>query len=248
MKRRLLILCLTLIGATLLAGCQEPHPITEIGTGAIYAEMLVDVTRGGDTKVTVELNVTSRSGANIELSSDDRLTATMLGTTQTLDIRTSWPYGVEYQTLLTGSPPGEVVRIALERGEGLDAPNSEVELPQAISIAAPADQEQFSLQDEISLEWTPAGTQDEILIAFEITCQEGDDRVGDDINFTRTDSGMEVFPVGDLIGDWQLTANHTCEAEIIITRKHAGIVDPNFGRGGEIYSLRSESVSIQLNP
>lgn len=252
MKRQRMILCLITMGALFfggcMAGCSESVVSEDIGTGSIYSEMLVEVTSSGDTEVTVELNVGSRTGPNIELSAGDRLTASMLGTTQPLNIRTSWPHGVEYETLLAGNPPGEVVTIAFERDDFVDAPNSEVEVPETFSIMAPAAQEQFSMQDEISLEWTPAGTQDEMLISFEILCQEGDDRVGDTINFTRTDSGLEVFRVEDLIGDWEITSAYACGADIVITRKHTGIVDPGYGKGGEIFSLRSESVSVQLNP
>jgi hypothetical protein len=231
----------------LLTGCCEEPIDSDIGTDSIHADMLLTCA-DNSTEVRVKLSSSQSTGADIYLSQGDELIATANGQSQTLAEEQLLFNVVQHTTTFDVDDPGTQVTISFERSNYVSAPNSTILLPEHLTIQTPQPGQTFTRQDNIPLSWDPSGTPEEIDVQFTVTCHAGNDTSSRTRYFTTGDSGSTAYAIADLLSEWEdLDASATCTADITLTRRTTGSLDPAF-RGGGIVAQRADTVSVEIAP
>lgn len=227
----------------------------DIRTSGIHATMTVTAAAGAGTEVVVHLTVGSGLGANdLDLSRGDELSATAQNVTQVLT-RQNRAGIIKYLTQFDFNDSRTVVRVALNRADDSDAPNSYVTLPDVIEIISPslASIPEFDASNIVEVVWTQSVIATRMSVTAKVQCVKLDAASIDDVlvfqpsrREAQLDSGVASFDLTSLVNDARIDRTQPCAGTMMLSRQNRGVLDPNFGEGGSIQAYRLRDFAFKL--
>lgn len=208
-----------------------------VATEGINADIDVFANGSGRTRVDVEFEVGDGIGAtSLELAPGDRLTATANGIQRTLTEDESIIGRFRYETTFDFDDAGTVFTVSFSRDNGVNAPNSNVALPDGFIVQSPQSNDVFSQAEDIPIEWTPNGTMIRPDIDVTLSCTTTGGIVFSDTEDVTIggDTGVASLPVASVIPIGTLDTTRLCEGEVHFSRWRRGSLDPAYGEGGNI--------------
>lgn len=224
-----------LIGLT--AACTDVQS-QDLLTHGLYADLSVTADGTGSSRADAVLRSGGMtSNSFVELTADDQLTADAGGDPVTMDPITLGSYHA-YEATLPTDDSTATFTISLVRTVDAGAPDSTITLPNAFDVTAPA--ASISRAADLALAWTPASSDPMTITA-----------TGDCINLyvttADTDNGGFTIPANAITAVSGQEANN-CSVEIKLERKHAGVVDPAYGQGGEAQGIQVRTITSNSTP
>jgi hypothetical protein len=231
------------LGATALCGCSNTSS-ENVTTQGIHADIDVFANSSGMTAVDAELEVGSGGlgRTSLELGPGDTLTVTANGIQKTMTEDMSVLGRFRYIASFDFDDAGTMFTVSFTRDNGVNAPNSNVTLPDGFIVQSPQSSDVFDQADDIPITWTPAGTSivPSIYVSLSCTTTSG-------IAFTDTesvalssDTGVASLPVAAVIPIGTLDTSRLCEGEVLFSRWRRGNLDSNYGEGGDITAEQIE--------
>jgi hypothetical protein len=224
------------IGAALLSGCSNTTS-DNVATQGINADIDVFANGSGSTFVDAELEVgDGLGGTSLQLVAGDRLTVTANGIQKTMTEDASIIGRFRYEASFDFDDAGTMFTVSFSRNNGINAPNSNVTLPEGFVVQSPQSNDVFSLADDVPIQWTPNGTtiSPDIDVSLSCTTTSG-------IVFTASqdvaisgDTGVASLPIAAVIPIGTLDTTRLCEGEVYFSRWRRGNLDPAYGEGGDI--------------
>ncbi len=249
-----LSVCFFILCTAIISGCSNTGS-DNVKTEGIYAYINVVADGGGNSVVTVDLDVGSGLfGTNLELEGGDTLTAVAGGETRTLR-RSGNILDIEYKTTFGFDGGGELYRVSFIREDGTGAENSTVTLPMPFTITAPSDNSLYTVNQDIDFTWTTSGTLDKMRIDASYNC-ESTDTYGDTIDTSGfntfnslDDTGSVTYSLSELLNiNDPASYDRGCDIEITVSRMSTGQLDNNYGEGGSITAKQIREIDIQYVP
>lgn len=181
--------------------------------------------------------------ASVRLPDSDVLTVTAAG--QAKPMRWSLgPLGSGYYAAsLTQLDPGTVITIALSRGDGGNAPNSQVTMPESVNLTAPGAGARAVAGNALEISWSPSGTSDQMQVVLR------------SVECTRAGAGAtQTTPV---VGDPgtvsvvidpgllpPMNPGEQCDVDVQVQRATQGVLDPAYAAGGVMQARQLDEVRI----
>jgi hypothetical protein len=217
----------------LAAGCRQEVESTDVQTSGVYPVIDVTADGSGSTRVQVKLKVGGwASNTFLELTGEDRLTATAGGVTKDLAVSGS----VTYAATFPDQAAGPLV-IAFLRGEAhTSAPNTTVNLPAPFTLTLGAT-EVSRAAGELPLAWTPAGSGD-----LDLSLVGG---CVDLVLQTIPDDGSDAIAGDELRAR---NATDACTVTLTLARAQSGEVDPAFTEGGNVKASQVRDATFTTTP
>ena len=222
-------------------GCESLES-GSVMTQGLYADMVAQATGDGTTEVQAWLRVGGAlSNVYVDLVPGDELVATVAGSSRTMQRKNVGDL-VWYVAELAVDDEDALVRVALERADAEDAPDSRVTLPAPFELTAPPAGVTYSRASEpIIVRWAPSGEDDEIHVNVTGPC------IDLHAPSVSGDLGQLAIPASTLI--WSdYAADVTCTADITVARVRHGQLDPAYGEGGQIVAEQVRQVSFVTIP
>jgi len=228
-------LCI-LIGAALLSGCSSTTS-DNVTTEGINADIDVFANGSGRTLVDAELEVgDGLGGTSLQLVAGDRLTVTANGIQKTMTEDASIIGRFRYEASFDFDDAGTMFTVSFSRNNGVNAPNSNVTLPEGFVVQSPQSNDVFSQADDVPIQWTPNGTTITPDIDVSLSCATTGGVVftaSRDVA-TSGDTGVASLPIASVIPIGTLDTTRLCEGEVHFSRWRRGNLDPAYGEGGDI--------------
>ena len=229
----------TVLLASGLAACSD-NTGGSTATSAISPDFSVSAAPNSITFVYGRLQ--AEGFASVRLPDSDALIATAGG--QVKQLRwTVDPLGTgRYAASLTQLDAGTVITIALSRGDGGDAPNSQVTMPAALGVTAPLAGASVTAGDNLLVSWVPSGTPDQMQVVMRaVRCTRSG--AGSTISTTVAgDPGSATVAVDPSLLP-PLASGEQCEVDVQVQRVIHGTVDPAYA-GGTIEARQLDAVRI----
>jgi len=228
-------LCI-LIGAVLLSGCSSTTS-DNVTTEGINADIDVFANGSGRTFVDAELEVgDGLGGTSLQLVAGDRLTVTANGIQKTMTEDASIIGRFRYEASFDFDDAGTMFTVSFSRNNGVNAPNSNVTLPEGFVVQSPQGNDVFSQADDVPLQWTPNGTTitPDIDVSLSCTTTGGVVFTASQDVATSGDTGVASLPIASVIPIGTLDTTRLCEGEVHFSRWRRGNLDPAYGEGGDI--------------
>ena len=230
-----------LLTLPLLFACESVDS-TDVETSGMYADIRATASGDGQTATTVTLRVGgAASNTYVQLNGDDTLTATFGDESQQMGdnhLGDAWWYSAWFDVEQEDS----TFTFSLERTTSESAPASTASLPALFEIAAPeADTAYSRTGDDITVSWSPSGTQDEMVLQVGGDCAwTFDQEITGDPGVAVVEAGSVTSPDGRV--------DETCTGQITLIRRRVGTIDPAFGEGGLSYGQQTRVLDIMLEP
>ena len=208
-----------------------------VATEGINTDIDVFANGSGRTFVDVEMEVgDGLGGTSLQLAPGDRLTVTANGIQKSMTEDASVIGRFRYEATFDFDDAGTQFTVAFSRNNGVNAPNSNVTLPEGFVVQAPQTNDVFTTADDIPIQWTPNGTTITPDIDVSLTCTTTSGvQFTDSENVTiNGDTGVASFPVAAVIPIGTLDETRLCEGEVHFSRWRRGNLDPAYGAGGDI--------------
>ena len=208
-----------------------------VATEGINTDIDVFANGSGRTFVDVEMEVgDGLGGTSLQLAPGDRLTVTANGIQKSMIEDASVIGRFRYEATFDFDDAGTQFTVAFSRNNGVNAPNSNVTLPEGFVVQAPLTNDVFTTADDIPIQWTPNGTTITPDIDVSLTCTTTSGvQFTDSENVTiNGDTGVASFPVAAVIPIGTLDETRLCEGEVHFSRWRRGNLDPAYGAGGDI--------------
>jgi len=228
-------LCI-LIGAVLISGCSSTTS-DNVTTEGINADIDVFANGSGRTFVDAELEVgDGLGGTSLQLVAGDRLTVTANGIQKTMTEDASIIGRFRYEASFDFDDAGTMFTVSFSRNNGVNAPNSNVTLPEGFVVQSPQGNDVFSQADDVPLQWTPNGTTitPDIDVSLSCTTTGGVVFTASQDVATSGDTGVASLPIASVIPIGTLDTTRLCEGEVHFSRWRRGNLDPAYGEGGDI--------------
>ena len=225
------------VGVLAVVGCKEKVDSQDIRTHGVYASFSA-VANGSGTTVSAQLKVGgSNSNTYLELTGQDKLTATvgtekgnLVGSNQT------------YRATFTTEEGGTSVKIAFLRGSAdEDAPNSVATLPEPFTLEGIDTNQEVSRQEDIVISWDPVANDD-------LEWDLDGDCISLEFGNEMDDPGMLVLTAGSVEPRFSDDADKTCEVTFTLDRIRKGTVDANFGEGGKFEAIQRRRLKFLSTP
>jgi len=187
--------------------------------------------------VDVELEVGDGLGAtSLELAPGDQLTVMANGIQKTMIEDASIIGRFRYEASFDFDDAGTVFTVSFSRDRGVNAPNSNVALPEGFIAQSPLNNDIFSQAQDIPIQWTPSGTTITPDIDVSLTCTtlSGFPFTASENVTLSSDTGVASLPVAAVIPIGTLDTTRLCDGEVHFSRWRRGNLDPNYGEGGNI--------------
>ncbi|HBA36216.1 MAG TPA: hypothetical protein DCZ12_19000, partial [Gammaproteobacteria bacterium] len=147
-------------------------------------------------------------------------------------------------------------KIALDRPDGKNAPNSSVTLPAPVTITSPATGATFRRDDILTLSWTPASNNMTELRIGHVSSRCTDALGEMIITSTKVNDALLSSDPGNLERRasiflppfTQQDLQASCVVDIEVRRRRIGTVDPNIGEGGYFYADWYDWVQVTILP
>jgi hypothetical protein len=226
-----------ILGASALCGCSNTSS-DNVTTQGIHADIDVFANGTGATFVDAELEVGSDGFArtSLELSPGDRLTVTANGMQKTMIEDMSIIGRFRYEASFDFDDAGTMFTVSLARDNGMNAPDSNVTLPDGFIVQSPSSNDVLAQTDDVAIAWTPSGTSivPDIDVSLSCTTNSGIAFEDTDSVTLSSDTGVASLPVAAVIPIGTLDTGQLCEGEVRFSRWRRGNLDPNYGEGGDI--------------
>ena len=222
--------------ATFLGACSSTTS-DNVTTEGINADIDVFANGSGRTFVDAELEVGEGLGAtSLELAPGDTLTVMANGIQQTMIEDESVIGRFGYEATFDFDDAGTVFTVSFSRDNGVNAPNSNVALPEGFVVQSPQSNDVFSQAEDIPIAWTPNGTtiRPDIDVSLSCTTTSGIPFTASENVTISGDTGVASLPVAAVIPIGTLDTTRLCEGEVHFSRWRRGNLDPNYGEGGDI--------------
>lgn len=223
-----------------LAGCAKTES-ADLLTSGIYAAISATATGDGNTTVSATLYVDDPNNLNfVELTGDDRLTASS-GSTQMTLTQSELGNIVSHTAIFPGDAEGTQYMVDFARSVDAGAPATTVTLPAAFTVdAAPAT---ASRAEPFDITYAPSGTADQIAYTLQGVCFNP-------LNGIANDTGAFTIPANTIVAYTTNAAASptTCKATLTLTRQRIGSLDPHFGKGGEALGEQQRAISWMTTP
>jgi len=242
-----------ILGAAAVGGCSSTTS-DNVATEGINADIDVFANGSGRTVVDAELEVGGDGilATSLQLAAGDSLTVTANGIQKPMTEDASIIGRFRYQATFDLDDAGTMFTVAFSRNSGINAPNSNVTLPEGFIVQSPVSNDVFTEADDIPIQWTPSGMSivPDIDVSLSCTTMSG-------IVFTDTDgvtisgdTGVASLPVGAVIPIGNLDTSRLCEGEVHFSRWRRGNLDPNYGEGGDITAehIKRAKFFVDLSP
>ena len=224
-----------------VSGCSQTSS-ENVTTQGIYADILVIAEGLGATVVRAQLEVGSGplGRTMLDLAPGDSLTVTANGIQKPMIKDTSLIGEIEYFAGFSFDDPGTQFVVSLNRNNGVNAPNSNVALPEGFVVMLPTSGTVYLRGEVIDVVWAPSGTAIVPSILMTVDCVF---TTGITLSETRnispsTDSGATSIAVDSVIPSGPIDERQLCEGTVNLGRLQYGNLDTNYGEGGVI---RAES-------
>lgn len=243
---------LALACSTLLACSTETTNSENVKTEAIWSKIYVTTT-GETSRVIAELNIDGPNGNNIRLTANDKLVARAANISQVMSEEDEL-FDVDYRAIFDVTSGGTQFTVDFTRGSENKTLTTTMNLPRPFNIITPQKSQSFSLNDELTLTWTP-GTEDDTKFESKLTieCKKND---GDSIfvyvnNEQLTDDGTLVIDLNAIeeLKDTAINTRQECSAEFYLARTRAGTVDSSYASGSSAKAVQerySDKFEIRL--
>lgn len=245
-------LCIIFI-ATAVCACSNTES-ENVTTEGIRANIDVFADGAGRTIIDVQLDVGSNGigSTSIELSPGDTLTVTANGIQKTMIEDSSILGEFSYQANYDFDDGGTMFTVSFARNNGINAPNSNVVLPDGFIIQSPTSNDVFGPADSIPIVWSPTGTSVLPTGQVSLSCFLNSGLMITDSSAVSigTDNGVANLPVAAVIPLGSLDNSRLCEGEVRLSRWRRGNIDPNYGEGGDITAqqIKSQLFFVDLSP
>ncbi len=237
--------------AIAFTGCSQTSS-ENVTTQGIYADIRVIAEGNGATVVKAQLQVGNGGIGRTQLilAPGDTLTATANGIQKTMVRDTSLIGEVEYWASFPFADADTLYTVAFSRVNGMNAPNSNVTLPDGFVVMLPVTSTVFKTGEVIDVVWAPAGTLTVPSISITVDCVL---TTGIFISESRnlspsTDSGTSSIAVNSVIPSGPIDTNQLCDATIYLSRQRYGNLDPNYGEGGLISAEHHNRATFFVDP
>lgn len=239
-------LCLILI-----CGCTSTST-ENVTTQGISADIDIYADGAGRTFVDVSLEVGSGGigGTSLRLGPNDTLTARANGIQQNL-LEDSSIFGeYRYFTTFNFDDANTVFTVALNRSNGISAPNSNVALPAGFIVTSPSSSDVFSTGGSIPIVWGPSGTSivPSVFVTLTCTLTSGLPIIGVETVILGGDTGITSVPVASIMPIGTLDTSRLCDGTVELSRWRSGNLDPNYGEGGQIDAEHAKVTQFFVNP
>ncbi|MEJ6476244.1 hypothetical protein [Pseudoalteromonas piscicida] len=234
-------------------GCSTESTTSDVvKTEGIWAD--IRLTSDGDrSRVVTEFNVNRSTGANIVLSDNDKVQATVGNETKVLEMDEDF-FDIDYQGYFSQTSQGIEFKLELMRDKENETLTSVVNLPSKVTLYAPVTST-FKLQEQILIEWKAASEPNTILeLDFSSTCTSNtNDPFSFGYNVKLDDSkGQYNLELSDVawFEDETIDKSKPCKSYVTLSRKRNGTIDSRFKSGSTIYAIQrtqSEKFSVTLN-
>lgn len=221
----------------MFSGCSNTTS-ENVTTQGIHADIDVFANGTGTTFVDAELEVGNDGlgRTSLELSPGDRLTVTANGIQKAMIEDMSVIGRFRYEASFDFDDAGTLFTVSFARDNGVNAPNSNVTLPDGFLVQSPTSNDVLSQADSIPIAWTPSGTGivPDIDVSLSCTTNSGIAFEDTDSVTLSSDSGVASLPVAAVIPIGTLDTSRLCEGEVRFSRWRRGNLDPSYGEGGSI--------------
>jgi hypothetical protein len=200
---------------------------SDYSTSQLWADVTATASGSGSTYLNATFRESAASLTFIQLTTDDKLTATTGVTSQTM-VEASLLGAVGYSTSFNTNVGGTQFTVALARTKDTGAPASVITLPEPFDLAAPG-ATSISRQQDLALTWLSNLSEDPMTVTVTGTCLET----------FRADVPFQVL--GYTIAANALrkrtpasasdTVPDSCTATAIVSRTRLGTLDAHY-KGG----------------
>ena len=219
-----------------LCGCSNTTS-DNVATAGINADIDVFANGSGRTFVDVELEVgDGLGGTSLELVAGDQLTVTANGIQKTMTEDASVIGRFRYEATFDFDDAGTMFTVSFSRNNGVNAPNSNVLLPEGFIVQSPLNNDVFGQAQDIPIQWTPNGTSitPDIDVSLSCTTTSGVVFTASENVTLSGDTGVANLPVASVIPFGTLDETRLCDGEVHFSRWRRGNLDSNYGEGGDI--------------
>ena len=231
--------------AVLSGGCSTDDTSSdEVATSRLFASMSVRAETTGLSRVNVSFQVDDILGANVELSPNDVLEATVGAITQALVVDNMF-FDIDYVTRFNTSSDAEPFRIRLSRTDGSVIDGSVVGLRPEFDVTSPVPGQMATFGGALPLEWSPAEPGRTMILSFSTACTNMSGGTILHVSSASTDDdGTELFDLGRLPAatDTRVDPARPCTLDLDFRRDDTGTLDPAFAAGGRITSRQSREI------
>lgn len=179
---------------------------------------------------------------SIRLPEDDALVVSAGGQLKQMRWTVDPLGGGQYAASMSQLDGGTVVNISLTRGDGANAPASQVTMPIALEVSAPTAGTTVTAGQDLLINWAPSGTADQMQVVMRtVVCT----RVGAGNTTVTTltgDPGSVTLTVDPSLLP-PLASGEQCEVDVQVQRVVNGVVDPAFA-GGTFMARQLDVVRI----
>jgi hypothetical protein len=223
-----------------------------VTTEGIRADIDVFSDGAGRTLIDVQLDVGSNGigSTSLELSPGDTLTVTANGIQKTMIEDASILGEFSYEASYDFDDGGTMFTVSFARNNGINAPNSNVVLPDGFIIQSPTSNDIFGPADSIPIVWSPSGTSVLPTGQVSLSCFLNSAVMITETNVVTigADTGVANLPVAAVIPVGLLDTSRLCEGEVRLSRWRRGNLDPNYGEGGDITAqqIKSQQFFVDL--
>ena len=222
-----------------LVGCESVES-SDVKTSGMYAQFTAQADGSGSTRTEAILKVGgSTSNTFVQLAAGDELTVAGGGAEQAMseqNLGDLYSYTADFDF----DEVGTEFTFNLERAADESAPSSVATLPAALDITAPAEDAIVSRSgDALTITWSGSGEAEDMEVTVTGDCFVAYWKPVDDGGQHIIDAGtMESFEGND---------DEACDAEVTVTRKSTGTLDPAFGEG-TVTGEQIRTVKIRMDP
>lgn len=222
-----------------------------VPTSSINIVLTVESDDAQTTVVKANLNNGHSLGGSFRLDGGDYLRACIGSVCRTMADNNSI-YTPDYIARFDYQPGVDHV-VSFNRREGRNAPDTRVALPPSFTIVTPANRQQVTDGERVTVEWSPTGAPARVAASYRAECRyaAGPDAIsvgtlGTDINR----DGREVADIDDIIRAAKLGSASNisrCSIDVIVAHEFQGRVDPAFD-GGTAKGIVSRKVTLDYIP
>ncbi|MDQ3340099.1 MAG: hypothetical protein M4D80_33490 [Myxococcota bacterium] len=224
--------------AIVLSACTTVDS-SDVKTSGIYASISAQTKGDGKTDVSATLFVGNPVGLNyVELTGDDKLLVKASGMTKEMR-ETEVLNTVGHHAELATDAEGAQFEVVFDRSIDEGAPSSIATLPAKFDITSAP--QTASRAQTISLQWSPAGSSDTMSWTATGDCIELE-------SAPMNDTGSHTIAAGLLKKRISANVPDQCDVTITLTRARAGVLDPHYGKGGEVRGIQARTRTLTSTP
>jgi len=226
----------------LLCACTSETESNLIKTKGIWAGFEL-VSDGNRTRVNAELNAGDANGSNIVLSDSDSLQAVVNNTAIVLTKDTDF-LDVDYQAHINITDDNEPFDILFNRDNKISA-HSSVELPLNFIILTPSNEQNFRLNNTITvqLDGTDPNSVSSIELISKCTNSNGETLIQSMLSEIKYSSYSFKLNSLAMFNNAQIDKSKTCNLTIMVERVRFGAISDEFANQSYIQAKQQRTIN-----